>query len=262
MAKRYEQIADTLRAEIHAGQPGRGERLSPETALAERFKVSVPTIRQALGVIEAEGLVEKRHGRGNFVRRPRTTVYRTNERHQWEKDRARSPQSEREKTGATEHDTGLGIDDLVFQAEYLAAKADEDLAQAFGVSVGTELLERRYQTRYSQEDAPFALVRSYLVRESVASNPDLLDASNEPWPGGTQSQLDTIGIELDRITERVTARPPSVEETEDLGLTAGVSVLILRKTSIDINGRVVELSDVTLPGDRTEMLFVTPLSRW
>ncbi|MDX3591868.1 GntR family transcriptional regulator [Streptomyces sp. ID03-2B] len=262
MAKRYEQIADTLRAEIDAGQLSRGDRLPSEAALAERFRVSLPTIRQALGVIQAEGLVEKRHGRGNFVRQPRTTIYRTNDRHQWEKDRVRMPQVEREKTGATEHDTGLGVNDLVFQAEYNEAVADEDLAQALRVPVGTVLLERHYQTRYSKEDAPFSLVRSYLVHETVARNPDLLDASKEPWPGGTQSQLHTIGIELDHITERVTARPPTVEETEALGLTAGVSVLIVRKTSVDTQGRVVELSDITLPGDRTEMLFTTPLSRW
>ena len=30
----------------------------------------------------------------------------------------------------------------------------------------------------------------------------------------------------------------------------------------DTDGRVVELSDVTLPGDRTELVFTTPLSRW
>ncbi|MFF0505609.1 GntR family transcriptional regulator [Streptomyces fimicarius] len=262
MAKRYEQIADTLRAEIDAGQLNRGDRLPSEAALAERFRVSLPTIRQALGVIQAEGLVEKRHGRGNFVRQPRTTIYRTNDRHQWEKDRVRMPQVEREKTGATEHDTGLGVNDLVFQAEYNEAVADEDLAQALRVPVGTALLERLYQTRYSKEDSPFSLVKSYLVHETVASNPDLLDASKEPWPGGTQSQLHTIGIELDHITERVTARPPTVEEAEALGLTAGVSVLIVRKTSVDVRGRVVELSDITLPGDRTEMLFTTPLSRW
>ncbi|MDX3057844.1 GntR family transcriptional regulator [Streptomyces sp. NE06-03E] len=262
MAKRYEKIADVLRTEIRAGQLNPGDRLPSESALADRFKVSVPTIRQALGVIQGEGLVEKRHGTGNFVRQPRTTIYRTNERHQWEKDRARQPQAEREKTGATEHDTGLVVDDLVFHAEYETSTANEDLALAFGVPVGTELLERRYQTRYNQEDAPFSLVRSFLVRDVVAENPDLLDADNEPWPGGTQSQLHTIGIELDRITERVTARPPTVEESERLGLTAGVSVLIVRKTSIDTQGRVVELSDITLPGDRTEMLFATPLGRW
>lgn len=262
MAKRYEQIADALRSEIRAGQLNPGDRLPAETALVERFKASLPTIRQALGVLQAEGMVEKRHGRGNFVRKPRKPVQRTNERHQWEKNRAREPLAERAKTGATERDTGLTIDDLVFSAKYHEAKASEDLAEVFGMPVGTRLLERRYQTRYREEDAPFNLVRSYLVYDMVASNPDLLDASKEPWPGGTQNQLHTIGIELDRVIERVTARPPTVEETEELGLTAGVAVIVLRKTSIDIKGRVVEVSDVTLPGDRTELVFTTPLAKW
>ncbi len=42
--------------------------------------------------------------------------------------------------------------------------------------------------------------RSWLVYDLVASNPDLLDPSNEPWPGGTQHQLSTVGIELARIS--------------------------------------------------------------
>ncbi|MFF2065843.1 GntR family transcriptional regulator [Streptomyces sp. NPDC058200] len=262
MAKRYERIADALRSEIRAGQRIPGERLPAETALAAQHKVSLPTIRQALGVLQVEGLVEKRHGHGNFVRKPRRPVERTNERHQWEKDRARKPVEVRQTTGATEHDTGLTINDLVFHAAYREAEAADELADIFKVPAGTRLLERLYRTSYREEDAPFALVRSYLVHDVVAGNPELLDDSNEPWPGGTQSQLHTIGIELDRITERVTARPPTVEETEDLGLTAGVSVIDLWKTSIDTTGRVVEVSHVILPGDRTEMVFTTPLDRW
>src|SRR5438309_125825 len=118
MAKAYEKIADDLRQQIRAGQLSPGDRLPAETELADRHRYSVPTVRQALGVLQAEGLIEKRHGRGNFVREPRRLVYRSNERHQWEKDRARAPEAERSETGATEHDTGLTIDDLVFSAEY------------------------------------------------------------------------------------------------------------------------------------------------
>ncbi|MGW4894425.1 GntR family transcriptional regulator [Kitasatospora sp. NPDC004240] len=262
MAKVYERIADGLRQDIRAGQLKSGERLPPETALAQRYGKSVPTVRQALGVLEAEGLIEKVHGRGNFVRRPRKRVERTNERHQWEKDRARQPEAARRATGATEHDTGLTIDDLEFSAKYQEVAASADLAEVFGVPEGTKMLERLYRTSYREEGFPFNLVRSYLVHDVVAANPDLLDEEQEPWPGGTQNQLYTLGIELGQITERVTARPPTAEEAEELGIKAGVSVLVLRKTSIDTSGRVVEFSEVTLPGDRTEMVFTTPLDRW
>ncbi|MFF2651702.1 GntR family transcriptional regulator [Streptomyces sp. NPDC058045] len=262
MAKVYEKIADELRTEIRAGQPGPGERLPSESDLSRRFGYSVPTIREALRVLQAEGLIVKQHGRGNFVREPRVLVQRSNARHQWEKDRARKPQEKREKTGATEHDTGLTINDLVFHAAYREIEAPKNIAEALGVDEGTPLVERTYRTRYSAERNPFNLVTSYLVRAHVAGNSDLLDDTNEPWPGGTWNQLLTVGIEIDRVEERVTARPPTAEEAEELGLPPGTAVLVLRKTSYDTEGRVVEMSDVTLPGDRTEMLFTTHLERW
>ncbi|WP_329367133.1 GntR family transcriptional regulator [Streptomyces sp. NBC_00669] len=262
MAKAYERIADDLRQRIRAGELSPGDRLPSETALSEEYDKSLPTLRQALGLLQAEGLIEKQHGRGNFVRQSRTPVFRTNVRHQWEKDRAREPEPQRKKTGATEHDTGLEMDDLVFFASYEQVEADQELAEIFGVPVGTALVERTYRTRYQVESHPFNLVHSYLVRDMVAANPDLLDADNEPWPGGTQNQLFTIGIELARIEERVSARPPTAEESEELGLPPGTALIVLGKTSYDITDRVVEHSFVRLPGDRTEMTFVTELGRW
>lgn len=262
MAKAYERIADDLRQRIRAGELSPGDRLPAETAMVEEYGKSLPTLRQALALLQAEGLIEKQHGRGNFVRRRRTPVFRTNERHQWEKGRARDPEETRRQTGATEHDTGLVVDDLVFYAAYSEAKADPELAEIFDVPVDTPLLERTYRTRYNAEDYPFSLVVSYLVREVVEANPDLLDADNEPWPGGTQSQLHSIGIELDRIEERVSARPPTAEESEELGLPPGTALIVLGKTSYDTTGRVVEHSYIRFPGDRTELRYVTPLDRW
>ncbi|MFI0777820.1 GntR family transcriptional regulator [Streptomyces sp. NPDC021212] len=259
---RYEQIADALRHGIRTGRLHPGERLPAEDRLAARYRTSVPTLQRALSELVAEGLIDKRHGVGTFVRTPRRRVERSNERHQWEKNRARRPRAERLRTGSTEHDTGLDVSDLAFHAEYREAKADEDLAGVFGVPVGTRLLERVYRTNCRAEDAPFALVHSYLVHDVVAADPDLLDAANEPWPGGTQHQLYTIGIELDRVEERITARPPTAEEAGALGLGKGVSLILLRKICVDTDDRVVEVSDVRLPGDRTELVFVTPLTRW
>ncbi|MFE2412470.1 GntR family transcriptional regulator [Kitasatospora sp. NPDC059408] len=262
MAKKYERIADALREEIRAGQRKPGDRLPAETALAEQYGTSVPTLRQAVGVLEAEGLVEKRHGRGTFVRKEPTKVVRDGARHQWEKDRARQPESVRITTGATERDTGLTIGDLVFEAKYAQVSASGELAKEFGVPEGTTLLRRTYRTRNREELAPLNRAESYLVLDMIAGNPDLLRDDQEPWPGGTQNQLWTVGIELDRIVETFRARPPTPEEVEDLDLSAGVSVFICRKISIDINDRVVEVSDVVLPGDRTELVFTSKLTRW
>lgn len=196
------------------------------------------------------------------LRRPRGAMLRDSHRHQWEKDRARRPLPTRAATGATERETGLQVGDLVFQARYREVAAPPRLAAVFGLPEGNLLLERTYRTRCAAESAPFSLVTSYLVRDMIAANPELLDDANEPWPGGTQNQLYTVGIEVGRVEERVTARPPTPRETRELGLPPGTCVILLVKTSYDITDRVVDLSEVTLPGDRAELLFTTSLERW
>jgi GntR family transcriptional regulator len=196
-------------------------------------------------------------------RRPaRTPAVRDNSRHQWEKDRARLPGAACAGDGATEYDTGLATDDLEFHAAYRRTRATPELAEAFGVPPGTPLLERSYRTGHTSEPAPFSLVTSYLRRDLIEANPELLDETNEPWPGGTQSQLHTVGIEVDRVEERVTARAPTPEEARDLALSPGTPVITLRKTSYDIHDRVVDVAFCTLPGDRTELRFTTRLERW
>ena len=163
-------------------------------------------------------------------------------------------ESARRSTGATEHDTGLGLPDLTFVAEYAIIEANDDLADAFGVPLGTRLVQRDYRTRPCNDSAPFNLSRTYLIHELAEANPELLDESCEPWPGGTQHQLFTIGIEVASITEEVHARPPTAHEAAELGMpNEGVAVFDVRKISIDTSGRVVEIADVVLPGDRTEL---------
>ncbi|MFD0365628.1 GntR family transcriptional regulator [Nocardia sp. GCM10030253] len=67
-APKYRRIADALRREIGDGVLGPGQRIPTEPELAERFNVSLPTVRQALSVLRSEGLLESRHGIGSFVK--------------------------------------------------------------------------------------------------------------------------------------------------------------------------------------------------
>jgi GntR family transcriptional repressor for pyruvate dehydrogenase complex len=60
-------IAEALRTTIAAGELPRGSRLPPEGEIARHFEVSTPTVREALRVLEAMGLLEVRHGSGTYV---------------------------------------------------------------------------------------------------------------------------------------------------------------------------------------------------
>lgn len=61
------QLREELRAEIERQGLRPGDRLPTEAELEERYGVSRSTIRQAVGELEAEGLLERVQGRGTFV---------------------------------------------------------------------------------------------------------------------------------------------------------------------------------------------------
>src|SRR5581483_3238833 len=59
----YGQILDL----IVAGKLTEGDRLPPEKTICEMFGVSRPVVREALGRLCADGLVQARQGAGTFV---------------------------------------------------------------------------------------------------------------------------------------------------------------------------------------------------
>ena len=63
----YEAVAAELEVLIRGGHFGVDERLPSERQLAGQFQVSRPTIRVALGQLEARGLVVTRSNSGTFV---------------------------------------------------------------------------------------------------------------------------------------------------------------------------------------------------
>lgn len=64
----YKEIAARIRKLIASGELEPGQALPSERKLAEQFKVGRAVIREAVRQLEAAGLVESRHGGGNFVR--------------------------------------------------------------------------------------------------------------------------------------------------------------------------------------------------
>ncbi|MGA2188923.1 MAG: FadR/GntR family transcriptional regulator [Steroidobacteraceae bacterium] len=65
--KLYQQVASTIMACIASGKYKPGERLPSERDLAAAFKVSRPTIREAMIALEIRGFAEARHGSGIYV---------------------------------------------------------------------------------------------------------------------------------------------------------------------------------------------------
>lgn len=65
---KYVQLSEMLVREINAGLLLDGERLPPERDMAKSLDTSVGTLRKALADLTEKGMLERRHGSGNYVR--------------------------------------------------------------------------------------------------------------------------------------------------------------------------------------------------
>ena len=64
----YEHIVEQIHALIREGRWAPGDQIPPERELAERFRVSRTSVREALRALEMQGIIDSRQGGGTFVR--------------------------------------------------------------------------------------------------------------------------------------------------------------------------------------------------
>jgi GntR family transcriptional regulator len=64
----YLQISEAVSRDILSGKLLDGDKLPTERAMAEEFNIAVGTLRKALDLLVNQGLIERVHGSGNYVR--------------------------------------------------------------------------------------------------------------------------------------------------------------------------------------------------
>lgn len=63
----YEQLAAIIRGQVERGDLTPGDRIPPLLELAATYGVAASTVRKAVNVLKAEGLITGRPGWGMFV---------------------------------------------------------------------------------------------------------------------------------------------------------------------------------------------------
>ncbi|WAL65593.1 GntR family transcriptional regulator [Amycolatopsis cynarae] len=256
------EVAARLRAAIKAGELKPGTRLPTNEKLRERFGAGKNTISSAIQLLKGEGLLSGVGGGPVHVRVIPTTSNRSNERYHVEKELARAPEEVRRRNGVAELDSSVSVAQLSKDtATYEVVNPSSDVAEVLGISESDYVLRRTY-LRQHREGEGFSRTFSYIPYEIVRDYPPLLDANNEPWPGGTLHQLYTAGVEVAKIVDHVSARMPTDEEIKLYDIPFGVPVIPIRKVSYDTNGRAVEVMDILTPADRLSLTYVTPLKKW
>lgn len=68
MPAKYERVAEAIRTQIRTGELQPGDKLPSISQLTDLYAVSYGSIRSAMLVLKAEGLIEGRPGEGVYVR--------------------------------------------------------------------------------------------------------------------------------------------------------------------------------------------------
>ncbi|MFB6598241.1 GntR family transcriptional regulator [Streptomyces diastaticus] len=232
MTSRRLVVADDLRRHITTGRIGPGERLPSESALADQYKVSTGTLRSALAMLQGEGLVEKIHGKGNFVRRPLRKVTYVGG---WGTLDPR-----------TAADVGLRV---TVRTTVLPARGH--LTALLKVDDGSPLTEF---LRLSYEgESPHSLARVYVPRDLTPTTV-LSNRSSNAWAEANFSVPDPPPAE---VHETVSARLPTPDEASTLRISTALAVLAISRIAADNAGRVIEAALLVFPGDRVDAVFST-----
>lgn len=232
MPSRHHDIADDLRQQITTGRIQPGERLPSEADLADRYKVSTLTLRSALAALQGEGLVEKIHGKGNFVRRSLREIMYVG---------------------------GWGILDPWIAAEAaLRVTVRTNTVQAHGhlttllnVPMGSPVAE--FSCLSLEGASPHGLARIYLPRDLAPAG--VLDDESAYSEAATRFAV--LGSAPAAVRETVRARLPTPDEASALRIGSTMPVLAITRTATDLAGRVVEAALLAFPGDRIDAVFTT-----
>ncbi|MER6101251.1 GntR family transcriptional regulator [Streptomyces sp. NPDC001832] len=232
MSSRRYDIAGDLRHRITTGRIEAGERLPSEADLARQYMVSTPTLRGALAVLEREGLVEKIHGKGNFVRRPLHKITYVGGR-----DTLGLPTA----AGAA----------LRVTVRRTTSRAHGHLTTLLGVPSGSPLTE--YFCLSHEGESPHSLARIYVPGDLAPAAACGDRSSCERMVMG----FAVLNPPPAEVRETVCARLPTPDEASTLRTSPAVAVLAITRVAADSAGRVIEAAHLVFPGDRVDAVFTT-----
>jgi GntR family transcriptional regulator len=206
-----------LKDRIASGDLADGERLPGEFALAEEHGVSRVTIRQALDLLAAESLIEKKSGSGSFVHRPVSKV--------------RTVLADVANVFAHLIEMGRSTDVKLLAFDYV--NPPQQVREALGLDAD-ERSQRSVRVRlvdgvpfsYLVAHVPERIGRSF-SREDLASRP-LLEL------------IERSGLTSASAKQDISAVLSSPEVAEALDIDVGMPLVALRRVVYDKSARPME----------------------
>lgn len=214
----YQQTADSLGEILAKASPG--TFLPSEPELAEQLGVSRSTLREAMRLFEARGMVVRRRGIGTYVAKPPIVI-----------ETGLEVLSSVETLAAQ-----VGVELEACDLEVEERPASETDASHLMIAAGTSIVELRRVILADGRPVAFfvdCLPRTYL-------DPDEID---DGFSGSVlRMLLDRGDLKLDRSQAEITALPADAMVAEGLNIHPGDVLLYLEARLLSQDGSVVDFS--------------------
>jgi GntR family transcriptional regulator len=225
-----DELAQELRNEIASGLWESGDKLPSLNALVANYDVGKGAVQQAINKLRAEGLIESRHGAGNFVR-----------------DRERVERRIPGDIVASPPVSGRRSEVVVVDE----VPAPISVAANFRIDEGAPVVVRRTTVSYDERDVQ--VERAYYPIDLARGTRIVYQ---DPGEGGVHARLAEQGAKVSQILERVKGRAPTPGEREELSTLHSSSAMVLEIARLGISGdRVVEVAQVILDASAFEVVY-------
>jgi GntR family transcriptional regulator len=221
----YQRIADHLQARIETGEIEAGSMLPPERTLCQEYAVSRMTLRQACGLLEQEGLIERRRGSGTFVS-PKKMRKR-----------------QQEMRGFTEEIRARGGNP---SSRLLAFRTiDPELATRDFLALPVGALVYQIERLRLNDGVPLAL-ENVEVPCHLCPNLDRFDLATQSLYAILE---ENYGLTLSHCFEEISAARSTPRLRRMLALPASTPVLAIQRRTFTTNHTPVELASTIYRGD-------------
>jgi GntR family transcriptional regulator len=223
---RYLQVASALRRRIGDGHWAVGEKIATLEELEREFGVARVTVRQAIDLLQGEGLVQSFQGRGTFV--------------------TRAPEADRWLQLATDWESLIApIRNNVPHLLPSEVQPPPRIAAEDGVAAPAYVFLRSVQ---KQDGRPYAYARVHIAAHVHARAPKQF---SQRVALAVLSEMQEAGIA--RAHQTIAIGAADIETARHLGMALNAPTAEARCVVTDKAGVVIYVGEITYPGEYVRM---------
>ena len=219
----YYQLVNIIKRNITAGTLKPGDVLPSESEMCKSFDISRSTVRQAVSMLEDEGLVVRKQGRGTYVAQPK--VHRKTQ----------------QLYSFTSEMSSLGLTPSSRLVEYEVMEPTPDIVKMLELSNPSTMVYKFSRIRYMDDEA--------LILET-SFYPQYL------YPNLTRPMLERNSFYSLLLEQGITPYEAVVlnrREAEILGCKPGSSAFAVQRVTRMENGQPYEFTQSLIRGDRVKL---------